>query len=81
MSAARFLTNSAPCRRTRREFLWQWGGGFAAIPLIDLLLSENRPLQAAATHFPTPVKQVVFFFLNGGPSQVDTFDHKPALKK
>ncbi|MEO2037040.1 MAG: DUF1501 domain-containing protein [Planctomycetaceae bacterium] len=32
-------------------------------------------------HFKAKAKQVVFFFLNGGPSQVDTFDHKPALKK
>jgi hypothetical protein len=87
MPMTQFLPNCTPCRRTRREFLWQWGGGFAALPLIDLLFSESRRLQAAAphtpgaTHFPSRIKQVVFFFLNGGASQVDTFDHKPALKK
>jgi len=93
MLPTQFLVNCTPCHRTRREFLWQWGGGFAAIPLIDLLSSEEKPLLAAqspdshradrqlASHFPAKAKQVVFFFLNGGPSQVDTFDPKPALKK
>ena len=81
MSAARFLTNHPPCRRTRREFLWQWGGGFAAVPLIDLFVRDSRQLQAATKHPAAKAKQVVFFFLNGGPSQVDTFDHKPALKR
>lgn len=81
MPGAQFLANNTPCRRTRREFLWQWGGGFAAIPLIDLLLSESTSLQAAPPHFAAKAKQVVFFFMNGGPSQVDTFDPKPALTK
>lgn len=75
-----YLANRPPCGRTRREFLLQWGGGFAAIPLIDLLRADAQPLHAAQ-HFPAKAKRVVFFFLNGGPSQVDTFDHKPALKK
>jgi len=85
--ATQFLTNATPCGRTRREFLWQWGGGFAALPLLDLLtsqgaLGEDKAADAATgPHFPAKAKQVVFFFLNGGPSQVDTFDHKPALKK
>lgn len=96
MPTTQFLANSTPCRRTRREFIWQWGGGFAAIPLIDLLSSGGllgQPLDAAEPvnpvwaarqtmpHFAAKAKQVVFFFLNGGASQVDTFDHKPALTK
>ena len=80
-----FQPNMTPCQRTRREFLWQWGGGFAALPMIDLLLAENATArdnsQRGGLHFPAKAKQVVFFFLNGGPSQVDTFDPKPALKK
>ena len=36
---------------------------------------------AAATHFPAKAKHVIFLFLNGGPSQVDTFDPKPLLSK
>jgi hypothetical protein len=40
-----------------------------------------RPLSVKGTHFPARVKRVVHFFLNGGPSHVDTFDPKPALAK
>lgn len=54
-------------------------GGFAGLALADLMaespLSEKRP------HFPVKAKHCVFLFMNGGPSQVDTFDPKPTLKK
>ena len=83
-----FVPNQAPCGNTRREFLRQWGGGFAALPLVDLMRREaesaatgSGPSGQKSPHFSSTVKQVVFFFLNGGPSQVDTFDHKPALEK
>ncbi len=83
-----FVPNQTPCGNTRRECLWQWGGGFAALPLVDLMTREAeaageaaRPTSQQSPHFRSTVKQVVFFFLNGGPSQVDTFDHKPALEK
>ncbi|MCH2200462.1 MAG: DUF1501 domain-containing protein [Fuerstiella sp.] len=89
MTLSRYLANQPRCHRTRRECLWQWGGGFAAIPMIEMLNSEGllagntSPLKSGNSmpHFTAKAKQVVFFFLNGGPSQVDTFDHKPALKK
>lgn len=69
--------------RTRREFLWQAGGGFAGVALADLLSSDRA---AAAPidrqpHFAAKAKHCVFLFMNGGPSQVDTFDPKPALTK
>ena len=75
-----------PCGRTRREFLWQVGGGFAGLALIDLLSRDARaasvsPLAAKPPHFPAKAKHVVFLFMNGAPSQVDTFDPKPALTK
>ena len=85
-----FSANLPPCGITRREMLWNWGGGFAALPLIDLmsregLLADKRQKPAESNerlpHFRPRAKQVVFFFMNGGPSQVDTFDHKPALRK
>jgi hypothetical protein len=63
----------------RREYLMRATGGFAGLALADLMaaspLSEKRP------HFPVKAKHCVFLFMNGGPSQVDTFDPKPALKK
>src|SRR6516165_4600008 len=37
----RYIPNATPCRRTRREFLWEVGGGFAGLALIDLLSREG----------------------------------------
>jgi len=87
----RFIPNPTPCGQTRREFLWQAGGGFAGLALIDLLAASGflankagattSPLAAKPTHFPPKAKHCVFLFMNGGPSQVDTFDPKPELAK
>jgi Protein of unknown function (DUF1501) len=41
----------------------------------------RNPLSPKAPHFPAKVKHVIHIYLNGGPSQVDTFDPKPLLKK
>src|SRR5690606_24113042 len=41
----------------------------------------SRPLTARPSHFAGRAKRVIHFFLNGGPSHVDTFDPKPALEK
>ena len=80
---SRFIPNPTPCGRTRREFLWQAGGGFAGLALIDLLSREAAasPLAPKVPHFAAKAKHCVFLFMNGGPSQVDTFDPKPALAK
>jgi hypothetical protein len=83
------MPNRTPCNRTRREFLWQVGGGFAGLALIDLLsrdgffasAAETSPLAARPAHFPAKAKQAIFLFMNGAPSHVDTFDYKPALSK
>src|SRR6185295_6622246 len=82
----RFIPNRTPCGCTRREFLWQVGGGFAGVALLDLLANEaladeKSPLAAKAPHFTAKAKHCVFLFMNGGPSQVDTFDPKPELIK
>src|SRR5208283_3791323 len=44
-------------------------------------LSSKNPLAPKATHFQARAKHVIHIYLNGGPSQVDTFDPKPLLKK
>lgn len=68
----------------RREYLLHATSGFAGLALADLLAADARaasPLSAKLPHFPAKAKHCVFLFMNGGPSQVDTFDPKPMLKK
>src|SRR6267154_1745340 len=72
--------------KSRRELLFEAGGGFAALALIDLFSRDARaatvnPLAPKAPHFPAKAKHAVFLFMNGAPSHIDTFDPKPALTK
>jgi hypothetical protein len=67
---------------TRRDWLRRMGGGFGALGLAGVLASEARaasPLAPRAPHFTPRAKRVIFLFMNGGPSHVDTFDPKPML--
>src|SRR5262245_25118343 len=73
----------------RRDFLRRCGMGLGGLAFGTLLAdsadvalrSELNPLAPKPSPFPARVKRVVHFFLNGGPSQVDTFDPKPALAR
>ena len=81
------------CDMSRRDFLWNSAGGFGAVALSGMLGSEFLASTAsAATGGPNPLagrpvtpaalgraKHVIFLFMYGGPSQVDTFDYKPDL--
>jgi hypothetical protein len=78
------------CGRTRREFIWQTGAGFGAAALSSLLsgdgflsAAENKgavnPLAAKPPHFAPKAKSVIFLFMYGGPSHIDTFDYKPDM--
>ncbi len=85
------------CGRTRREFLRSIGGGFTSMALTGLLAREGFFRSQAfaadgATPFANPLapkppmiaqraKSCIFLFMYGGPSHVDTFDHKPELGK
>ncbi|MBK5293946.1 MAG: DUF1501 domain-containing protein [Acidobacteriia bacterium] len=71
---------------TRRELLRGASGGFGAMALAGLLGMEaakaaEGPLVVKPGHFPARAKRVIFLFMHGGPSQVDTFDYKPLLKR
>jgi hypothetical protein len=75
---------------SRRDFFLRAGGGFASLALVDLLTrdgafagekSAGSPLAPKKPHFTARAKHVVFLFMNGAPSQVDTFDPKPVLDK
>ncbi|MBI2687027.1 MAG: DUF1501 domain-containing protein [Acidobacteria bacterium] len=63
----------------RRDALLQLTNGFGMVGLAGLL--EGASLSPKTPHFAPRAKQVIFLFLNGGPSQVDTFDPKPSLAK
>src|SRR5215467_9994144 len=68
---------------TRRDCLRSMGSGFGMLGFSSLMNAEyaRSPLEAKPPHFPARAKRVIFLFLNGGPSQVDTFDPKPLLAK
>src|SRR2546425_943773 len=74
---------------SRRDFLIQSGLGVGWFALADLLEREaaaattpnTNPLAEKPPHFPATAKRVIFFFMQGGPSQVDTFDPKPVLNR
>jgi len=78
---------------SRRDFLWQLGGGLGGIALADLLEADGT-LQAdspqspraatpprAATHHAPRARRVIQLFMSCGVSQVDSFDYKPDLDK
>ncbi|MCB1090715.1 MAG: DUF1501 domain-containing protein [Verrucomicrobiae bacterium] len=83
------------CRRyrsaplSRRQMLSQFANGFGAVALSALLQDRTfasstsgiNPLAPKTPHFPAKAKNVIFLYMDGGPSQVDTFDHKPMLEK
>ena len=81
-------------RVKRREFLRHLGGGFASLSLAGMLARDGffqgkalakempefiNPLAPKASHYEAKAKAVIFLFMYGGPSQVDTFDYKPKL--
>ena len=76
---------------TRREFLTKSGFGFGSLALSWLIArnqaaaAENAPAQnplaRKAPHFQAQAKSVIFIFMQGGASHIDTFDPKPVLAK
>ncbi len=73
----------------RRDFLRRAGNGAGLLALAGLLADENllaasadvNPLAPKAPHFAAKAKSVIWLFINGGPSHVDTWDYKPELFK
>lgn len=86
--------NSARFGLTRRESLHRMGTGMGMLGLAGILAQDGSLVNAAPkkpasgnllapkpSHFAPKAKHIIHLFMNGGPSQVDTFDPKPALKK
>jgi hypothetical protein len=67
----------------RRRFLQEAGLGFGSLALASLLQQEAaaNPLEPRPPHFPGKVKSIIWLFMTGGPSQVDTWDYKPELQQ
>ena len=74
----------------RRDFLRHSAAGFGSLALAGLTAEQARadarasranPLAMKASHFDPKARQVIFLFMHGGPSQVDTFDYKPLLER
>jgi hypothetical protein len=78
-----------PFPLSRREMLVHSANGFGAAALAALLADDGRadapraadPFAPKKPHFAPKAKSVIVLFMDGGPSQVDTFDPKPALEK
>ncbi|QVL32402.1 DUF1501 domain-containing protein [Telmatocola sphagniphila] len=82
------------CGQTRREFIWESGAGFTGCALAGLLGNDffasqtvaadgktpyKNPLAEKKGHLPTKAKSVIFLYMYGGPSHIDTFDYKPKM--
>jgi hypothetical protein len=80
---------------TRREMLGRCANGFGAVALLAMMAenaagavvaaaaagASNNPLAPRPPHFPAKARHIIFLYMDGGPSQVDTFDPKPLLAK
>jgi len=77
-----------PRQLNRRDMLRRCAMGFGGVAMQALLQDEaaasvgiSDPLAPKAPHFPAKARNVIFLYMDGGPSQVDTFDYKPLLEK
>ena len=73
---------------SRRRWLAEAGCGFGGLALASLFAADARPAAAAVNplaprspHHPARAKSVIFLFMDGGPSHIDTFDPKPAVNE
>ena len=92
IDASDSINRSTHCHRyamafDRRDFLRQAAFGFGASALGSLIArdlkaeSVESPLAPKKPHFPSKAERVIFLFMTGGPSHVDTFDPKPELSR
>lgn len=69
---------------SRRQMFGRMAGGFGSVALAGMLAEPARGESVGVTpqpHFPPRAKRIIFLFMSGGPSQMDTFDPKPDLTK
>lgn len=93
-SSLHVSSSISPALWTRRQWLSKSGCGMGLLALAKMLCDEGQllggeatdaskldPMLAKPSHFPAKAKHVIWIFVNGGPSQVDTWDYKPGLEK
>jgi hypothetical protein len=66
---------------SRRSLLQSLACGFGGLALADLLHASGNPFAARQPHHTPKAKRVIFIFMQGGPSHVDSFDYKPRLAR
>jgi hypothetical protein len=69
---------------TRRDFLMASGAGFPAVALAAMIAGEGNAAESMAprpAHSRKPARSVIFLFMDGGPSHLDTFDRKPQVNR
>ena len=66
---------------SRREFLARAGGGFGALALAQMLRAAGADAENPRPHRRATAKNVIFLFMEGGPSHIDLFDPKPELNR
>ncbi len=93
----KLFATPAPQFSSRRDFLRRTGNGFGLMALASLLGDATAPHSAVTTaaantpsvnplapraaHFPAKAQNIIWLFMNGGPSHVDTWQYKPELEK
>ena len=73
------MNRSLEQRLARRQFLTRSAGGLGALALSQLMGQSNAA--ELGNHFPARAKRVIYLFMSGGPSQMETFDPKPKLRE
>ncbi len=92
MTPGSFFATPSRMFPSRRDFFRRAGGGFGMLALAGLLDRQGllaaepaapsiNPLAARPSHFSARARSVIWLFMNGGPSQVDTWDYKPELTR
>jgi hypothetical protein len=89
MSLQKLLLDPTASFGSRRTFLRRAGNGLGMLALANLFQQEAlargetglNPMAARPGHFPAKAKNIIWLFMNGGPSHVDTWDYKPELAK
>ncbi len=75
------LTRPSPLSLTRRDMLASAGTGLGLLALPHLLPAASSSLSPRPSHHAPRAKHIIHIYLNGGPSQVDTWDPKPMLDR